>query len=144
MLAHPATQHIELWPIERSIEYPRNPRKSVVGSSPAEEPNRPKKLRNYGSTHVQCSLSGGLALGGEDYPGHSSNSSPATNFFLVASQLDLFLCTYKTTRGRRPNTSNGVCYSMSRYLRNLRAAKPRARIPRPSIEMVADSGTVDS
>jgi len=144
MLTHPATQHIELWPIERLIEYPRNPRKSVVGSSPAEEPNRPKKLRNYGSTHVQCSLSGGLALGGEDYPGHSSNSSPATNFFLVASQLDLFLCTYKTTRGRRPNTSNGVCYSMSRYLRNLRAAKPRARIPRPSIEMVADSGTVDS
>lgn len=27
MLAHPTTQHIELWPIERLVEYPRNPRK---------------------------------------------------------------------------------------------------------------------
>jgi len=67
MLTHPATQYIELSSIERLIEYPRNPRKNVVGSSPAEEPNRPKKLRNYGSTHVQCSLPGSLALGGEDY-----------------------------------------------------------------------------
>jgi DNA modification methylase len=28
MLTHPATQHIELWPIERLIEYARNPRKN--------------------------------------------------------------------------------------------------------------------
>jgi ParB-like chromosome segregation protein Spo0J len=28
MLTHPATQHIELWPIERLVEYPRNPRKN--------------------------------------------------------------------------------------------------------------------
>jgi len=28
MLTHPATQHIELWLIERLVEYPRNPRKN--------------------------------------------------------------------------------------------------------------------
>jgi ParB-like chromosome segregation protein Spo0J len=28
MLTHPATQHIELWSIERLVEYPRNPRKN--------------------------------------------------------------------------------------------------------------------
>ena len=28
MLTNPATQHIELWPIERLAEYPRNPRKN--------------------------------------------------------------------------------------------------------------------
>src|SRR6202161_2139968 len=28
MLTHPATQHIELWPLERLVEYPRNPRKN--------------------------------------------------------------------------------------------------------------------
>ena len=27
MLTHP-TQHIELWPIDRLVEYPRNPRKN--------------------------------------------------------------------------------------------------------------------
>jgi DNA modification methylase len=28
MLTHPTTQHIELWPIDRLVEYPRNPRKN--------------------------------------------------------------------------------------------------------------------
>jgi ParB-like chromosome segregation protein Spo0J len=28
MLMHPPTQHIELWSIERLVEYPRNPRKN--------------------------------------------------------------------------------------------------------------------
>src|SRR6202451_706451 len=28
MLTHPTTQHVELWPIERLVEYPRNPRKN--------------------------------------------------------------------------------------------------------------------
>jgi ParB-like chromosome segregation protein Spo0J len=28
MLSHPAAQNIELWPIERLVEYPRNPRKN--------------------------------------------------------------------------------------------------------------------
>src|ERR1700692_4604584 len=28
MLTHPTTQHIELWSIERLVEYPRNPRKN--------------------------------------------------------------------------------------------------------------------
>ena len=28
MLTHPSTQHIELWSIERLVEYPRNPRKN--------------------------------------------------------------------------------------------------------------------
>jgi ParB-like chromosome segregation protein Spo0J len=28
MLTHPTTQNIELWPIERLVEYPRNPRKN--------------------------------------------------------------------------------------------------------------------
>jgi hypothetical protein len=28
MLTQPTTQHIELWPIDRLVEYPRNPRKN--------------------------------------------------------------------------------------------------------------------
>src|ERR1700685_1846546 len=28
MLTHPTTQHMETWPIERLVEYPRNPRKN--------------------------------------------------------------------------------------------------------------------
>jgi ParB-like chromosome segregation protein Spo0J len=28
MLSHPTAQQIELWPIERLVEYPRNPRKN--------------------------------------------------------------------------------------------------------------------
>src|SRR6202521_1649522 len=28
MFTHPATQSVELWPIERLVEYPRNPRKN--------------------------------------------------------------------------------------------------------------------
>ena len=41
MLTHPMAQHIELWPIERLREYPRNPRKNdrlekVFASRPHE------------------------------------------------------------------------------------------------------------
>jgi hypothetical protein len=74
MLSHPTAQQIELWPIERLVEYPRNPRKNDAAVD-----RMCASIREFGFKIPVPLSPDQVIFGCWDHTGYSAATLPARN-----------------------------------------------------------------